>query len=82
MLSIEGGLDQYTTQRQSFGGLANGQTQGQEWSGFAQLGYAWKEDKVSIGPIASLQITRVGLNSFSEQGSQSPLSFPPNPRSR
>ncbi|HTC22320.1 MAG TPA: autotransporter outer membrane beta-barrel domain-containing protein, partial [bacterium] len=73
---VEGGIDQYTSLRQSYVGTATGQTQGQEWSGAMELGYGWKVDPVTLGPMASLQYTRVGLNGFSESGSLSPLTYP------
>ncbi len=31
---------------------------------------------MTLGPVASLQYTRVGLNGFSEMGSVSPLTYP------
>ncbi|HEY5038268.1 MAG TPA: autotransporter outer membrane beta-barrel domain-containing protein, partial [bacterium] len=73
---VEGGLNQYTTQRVSNGGTATGQIQGLEWSGAVELGYGWKVNPVTLGPMASLQYTRVGLDGFSESGSQAPLTYP------
>jgi outer membrane autotransporter protein len=40
------------------------------------LGYAFKADKMVVGPFGSMQYTVVGLNAFSEQGSQAPLTVP------
>jgi autotransporter-associated beta strand protein len=73
---VEGGFNQYTSLRPSYAGTASGQTPGQEWSGAMKLGYGWKVDRVTLGPMASLQYTQVSLNGFSESGSLSPLTYP------
>ncbi len=73
---VEGGLNQYNTLRTAYVGTASGTTQGQEISGAMELGYGWKQGKVSVGPLGSLQFTQVNINGFSEQGSFTPLTFP------
>ena len=73
---VEGGINNYTTLRQSYVGEASGQTQGQEWSGALEFGYGWEVKPMTLGPVASLQYTRVGFNGFSETGSVSPLTYP------
>lgn len=72
----EGGLNNYTTQRQGYGGIAKGSTQGMQYDGAAELGYQFKSGQVKIGPMASAQYSSVSLNRFTEQGSQAPLTVP------
>jgi outer membrane autotransporter protein len=71
--AISGGHNNYDTGRSSFGGLANGSTEGTEWSTFASGGYDFHLGQLSIGPLAALQYTDVHIDGFSETGSFAPL---------
>jgi subtilase-type serine protease len=71
--AIYGGHNNYDSSRSSLGGLASGSTQGSEWSAFIGAGYDLHFGLLTIGPIASLQYTDVGIDSFSEKGSLAAL---------
>jgi outer membrane autotransporter protein len=73
---VEGGINSYGTQRQGYNGVATGSTQGSQFDGALELGYQWKAAQVKIGPMASAQYSSVGMNGFTEQGSQGALTFP------
>ncbi|MBV8485970.1 MAG: autotransporter domain-containing protein, partial [Verrucomicrobia bacterium] len=72
---VYGGYNTYDTSRHGLGGVATGNTDGQEWSGFVSTGYDFHYGNLTVGPIASLQYTNVYLNSFSETGSLLPLNI-------
>jgi len=72
----EGGINSYSTQRLAYGGTATGSTQGSQWDGALELGYQFKAGQVKIGPLVSAQYSSVGMNGFTEQGSQAPLTVP------
>ncbi len=57
------------------GGLATGGTEGSEWSTFIGGGYDFHFGPLTVGPIASLQYTDVGIDSFGEKGSLAPLAI-------
>jgi fibronectin-binding autotransporter adhesin len=71
--AIYGGHNNYDSGRASLGGLANGGTEGAEWSTFVGGGYDFHIAQLVVGPIASLQYTEVGIDSFGEKGSLAPL---------
>ncbi len=71
----EGGVNNYTTQRDALGGTATGSTRGQMVSVQLGAGYDWKVDQLKVGPFASGQYTNVNINAFNESGSMAPLSF-------
>jgi outer membrane autotransporter protein len=71
--AIYGGHNNYDSSRAALGGLATGGTEGAEWSTFVSGGYDFHFSALSIGPIASLQYTDVGIDSFGEKGSLAPL---------
>jgi outer membrane autotransporter protein len=73
--AIYGGHNSYDSGRAGLGGLANGSTEGAEWSTFIGGGYDFHFGSLTVGPIASLQYTDVGIDSFSEKGSLAPLSI-------
>lgn len=73
---VEGGINSYGSQRQGYGGIAKGSTQGSQYDGALELGYQFKQAQVKIGPMASLQYSYVGMNGFTEQGSLDPLTVP------
>jgi len=70
---VEGGINSYSSQRLSFGGTATGTTQGTQYDGALEAGYAYKKDKAAIGPFGSIQYAHVGIDGFTEQGSSTPL---------
>jgi outer membrane autotransporter protein len=71
--AIYGGHNNYDSNRSSLGGLANGGTEGAEWSAFISGGYDFHFGPLTVGPIASLQYTDVGIDGFSEKGSLAPM---------
>jgi outer membrane autotransporter protein len=73
--AIYGGHNNYDSGRAGLGGLANGSTEGSEWSTFIGGGYDFHFGPLTIGPIASLQYTDVSIDSFSEKGSLAPLAI-------
>jgi outer membrane autotransporter protein len=73
--AIYGGHNNYDSGRAGLGGLTNGSTEGAEWSTFISGGYDFHFGPLTVGPIASLQYTDVGIDSFSERGSLAPLAI-------
>jgi outer membrane autotransporter protein len=73
--AIYGGHNNYDSGRAGLGGLANGSTEGSEWSTFIGGGYDFHFPQLKVGPIASLQFTDVGVDSFEEKGSLAPLNI-------
>jgi len=73
--AIYGGHNVYSSSREALGGVANGGTGGAEFSTFAAGGYDWRVGSLTVGPIASLQYTYAGINSFTEKGSLAPMAI-------
>ena len=73
--AIYGGYNTYESGRAGLQGMANGSTQGTEWSTFISGGYDFHFGHLTVGPIASLQYTSVTIDGFSEKGSLAPLSI-------
>ena len=73
--AIYGGHNTYDSSRAGLGGLATGGTEGSEWSAFIGGGYDFHFGPLTVGPIASLQYTDVGIDSFGEKGSLAPLAI-------
>jgi len=71
----EGGINSYTTQRNTFGGSATGSTQGLQLSGQLGAGYDFKMDQMKWGPFVTAQYTNVSMDAFQESGSSAPLSY-------
>ncbi len=71
--AIYGGYNSYDSGRSGLAGLATGSTQGAEWSTYISGGYDFHFGALTVGPIAALQYTSVGIDGFSEQGSLAPL---------
>jgi outer membrane autotransporter protein len=69
------GHNNYDSGRSGLGGPANGSTEGAAWSTFIGAGYDFHVGQLAVGPIASLQYTDVGIDSFSEKGSLAPLAI-------
>ncbi|MEP7014759.1 MAG: autotransporter domain-containing protein [Verrucomicrobiota bacterium] len=70
---IGGGYTVYDTKRASVGGIARGDSEGTDYSGSIGAGYEHHAGGWTMGPIAALQYTTVGLNAFTETGSLAPL---------
>ena len=73
---LSAGLNSYDTRREGLNGSARGRTDGTEWSALAGVGYDWGDESFTIGPLATVQYTWVGLNEFTERGSLAPLNVP------
>ncbi|MGB8353929.1 MAG: autotransporter domain-containing protein, partial [Chthoniobacteraceae bacterium] len=71
-----GGYNSYDTHRLGLGGIAQGNTDGEEFDGLISTGYDLHSGNFTVGPIASAQYTYVGINSFNENGSLAPLNIP------
>jgi outer membrane autotransporter protein len=73
---IEGGKDSYDSKHASFGGVASGKTDGTLFTGQVGLGYRYVTGRWTMGPVGSLQYTRVKLDGFQETGSWAPEDYP------
>ncbi len=73
--TVGGAYNSYSTRRGTLGGKANGSTEGGEFNSLIGGGYDYRLGGFSIGPVASLQYTYLGLDSFTENGSDAPLRF-------
>ena len=73
--AVSGGYNSYDTRRRALLGTAVGSTHGGEFDALLSTGYDWKRGGLSIGPVASVQYTYVGMESFQEHGSLAPLRF-------
>lgn len=69
------GLNQYKIQRAGYGGMASGNTAGQQYMGRLGFGYDFRLEDLKVGPFASAEYTYVGMNGFNESGSNAPLEF-------
>ena len=72
---VEGGFNNYETQRSALLGLARGETDGAEFNALFGGGYDFKFGNCTVGPTASLQYSSVGIDSFTESGSFAPLTI-------
>ena len=73
---LDGGINNYQTQRGAYNGTATGTAQGIQFSGEVGGGYDFHVNHFNVGPFASAQYTSVQLNGFTETGSLAPLAFP------
>jgi len=71
-----GGYNSYDTHRTGLGGIAQGDTDGEEFDGLISTGYDFHSGNFTVGPIASAQYTYVSINNFTENGSLAPLNIP------
>jgi uncharacterized protein with beta-barrel porin domain len=74
--AISGGPGGYDSQRTALQGTASGSTNGGDFDFLVAAGYDRKVGVLTIGPIASFQLSYIGINAFSESGSLAPLKFP------
>ncbi len=70
------GYNSYDTKRASIFGYANGSSEGWELDALINTGYDFHRGNWTFTPNASLAYTQVNLNSFTETGSLSSLSYP------
>ncbi|WP_411825574.1 autotransporter domain-containing protein [Luteolibacter sp. AS25] len=73
---VGAGTSSYDTRRAALGGFASGETDGWELSSLLNAGYNINRGAWTLTPHASIAYTRVALDSFTETGSLSPLSYP------
>lgn len=73
---VGGGYNSYDTKRKTLGGFARGTTDGGEFNTLLGGGYDYTIGGFSVGPVASVQYTYLGLSSFQENGSDAPMLFP------
>ncbi|MCE9609619.1 MAG: autotransporter domain-containing protein [Chthoniobacter sp.] len=71
----QGGYNTYDTRRSALQGSATGSTDGTEFNAHLAVGYDWHRGGLTVGPMASVQYTRVGFDSFREDGSLAPLTY-------
>jgi uncharacterized protein with beta-barrel porin domain len=74
--AISGGPSGYNSRRAALQGTASGSTNGGDFDFLVAAGYDWKYNGLTIGPLASFQLSYVGIDAFSESGSLAPLKFP------
>jgi outer membrane autotransporter protein len=72
---VYAGYNTYDSNRRALFGDAIGNTDGEEWSVFVSTGYDFHHGNLTVGPIASLQYTKVYISNFSETGSLLPMSI-------
>ena len=70
------GYNSYDTKRSSLLGYAEGNPEGWELDTLINAGYDFRRGHWTFSPTVSAAYTRVNLDSFSETGSLSPLSYP------
>ena len=75
-LLVSGGLNQYSSQRQTYDGFVGGKTQGYEINSRVTGGYDWKGRDWALGPSLAAQWTHVSLGSFTEKGPIDSLTMP------
>jgi outer membrane autotransporter protein len=75
---VGGGFNSYDTRRAAVGGVAEGSTEGGEFSGMLGGGYVIGQGHWTFGPTIALQYTYVGVDGFTETGSLSPLRISDN----
>jgi len=71
--AVGGGYSSYDTKRSTFGGYANGNTDGVDFSALLGTGYDAHFGGLTVGPIASVRYAYVGIDGFTEDGSLAPL---------
>jgi outer membrane autotransporter protein len=71
--AVFGGYNSYDTSHQALLGMANGSSDGAEFSTFGEAGYDFHFGNFAVGPLAALQYTYVSISGFAEHGSLAPL---------
>jgi autotransporter-associated beta strand protein len=72
---VGGGDSSYSTRRGTFGGIAQGDTTGEDVNALIGTGYDHHIGAFTVGPVASIQYTEVNIHGFTEKGSLAPLHF-------
>ena len=72
---VGGGVNSYDTKRETLGGNALGDAEGNEFNTLLGTGYTYRTGGWSVGPIASMRYSWVGIDSFTEHGSLAPLRY-------
>jgi outer membrane autotransporter protein len=62
------GYGSIDTKRRTLGGFAYGETNATDFNGLLGSGYDFHQGAFTWGPVASLQFTTVGIDSFGERG--------------
>ncbi len=73
--AVSGGYNNDDTRRSAIQGTARGSTKGGEFNALFATGYDYKTGGLTIGPVASVQYTNIGLTKFREHGSLAALQF-------
>ena len=76
--AVGGGYNYFDTRRASIGGYAAGSTDGYELDALLGTGYDFRHDRLTFGPVASLQYNYVNVSGFTETGSMAPLQVQAN----
>ncbi|PAW75796.1 MAG: hypothetical protein B9S32_17200 [Verrucomicrobia bacterium Tous-C9LFEB] len=71
--SIGGGTHSYSTQRQSIGDLARGDTSGTEFTSQIQVGHDFKAGSWTFGPTLEMNYAHLWIDRYTESGSLAPL---------
>jgi outer membrane autotransporter protein len=72
---VGGGVNSYDTKRETIGGNALGDADGNEFNTLLGTGYTYRTGGWSVGPIASMRYSWVGIDGFTEHGSLAPLRY-------
>lgn len=64
---VGAGYGSIDTKRRTIGGFAHGRTDAIDFNGLLGTGYDFRHGALTWGPVASLQYTTVGIDSFEEQ---------------
>lgn len=65
---VGGGYSSIDTSRRTVGGFAVGKTEAADFNALLGTGYDFRAGRFTIGPIASVRYSSVGLDAFSERG--------------
>lgn len=65
---VGGGYGSIDTARRTWGGMARGQTNATDFNGLLGTGYDIHHGAFTWGPVASVQYSTVGIDSFTERG--------------
>ncbi len=65
---VGGGYGSIDTRRLTIGGFARGETDETDFSALIGTGYDYHLGRWSIGPVASLRYSRIGIDGFHERG--------------
>jgi autotransporter-associated beta strand protein len=72
---IGAGYGSFETKRRTFGGFAYGETDALDFNALLGTGYDFRIGAWTIGPVASVQYSRVEIDSFAERGALGAMRF-------